>query len=110
MIRFCNKYPLSTIFMIIQASTQANDDSKYKYFRFSKFYISYSVVLQHNAKITLKVKGFIFERIISLFYLLTEASLIIHSIKLIKLIPEYAAISGTNESFVIPGCVLVSNK
>ena len=34
----------------------------------------------------------------------------IHSINSIKLMPTLAAISGTKDSLVIPGCVFNSNK
>ena len=38
------------------------------------------------------------------------ASLIIQTTKSSNFIPQYWAISGTRDSFVIPGWVLVSNK
>ena len=42
------------------------------------------------------------------FYFFFDASRIIHSINSKKLIPLYAAISGTSESLVIPGWVFIS--
>ena len=44
------------------------------------------------------------------FYRLIEASFNIHSSKSKKLIPQYAAISGTKDNFVIPGWVLISRR
>ena len=44
------------------------------------------------------------------FYLLIEASSKIFFIKFLKVMLLNFAISGTNESEVIPGCVLVSSK
>ena len=44
------------------------------------------------------------------FYFFFDASFNIHSINFKKLIPLYAAISGTSESFVIPGWVFNSKR
>ena len=48
-------------------------------------------------------KRVIKKNIIIFVYFFVDASFKIHSINLIKLIPLNAAISGTRESFVIPG-------
>ena len=44
------------------------------------------------------------------FYLLIEASSKIFIIKFLKVMLLKFAISGTSESEVIPGCVLISSK
>ena len=57
--------------------------------------------------ILIKVLGII---LLYFFYLLIDASLKIHSISFIKLMPAKFAISGTNDNFVMPGWVLISSK
>ena len=47
---------------------------------------------------------------LNIFYLLIDASFNIQSSNLIKSISLYFAISGTKESLVIPGWVLISSK
>ena len=50
------------------------------------------------------------KNILEFFYFFVDASFKIHSINFIKVIPLYLAISGTRDSLVIPGWVLISSK
>ena len=56
--------------------------------------MKYYLLIQENK--TLKSK-------LQFFYLLIDASFKINLIRFMKLIPIYADISGTKDSFVIPG-------
>ena len=56
--------------------------------------MKYYLLIQENKTLISKLQ---------FFYLLIDASFKINLIKFIKLMPVYAEISGTKDSFVIPG-------